>query len=357
MGGRLARRMLLAPEPAGGSGRDPTYGFPAPYSHTDHRFWAKTDDPRMNMLNARQPADAACAIDELLQPIGLERFLAEYFHRLPLALSGAVTHQLPLITWSKFVSILRSPDVDWMAAQSGSQRSVPRQADRETLETLIGEGCTVLVRHAERHDEMLRNLASDFGLTFRAPVDLHVYATPPKHYGFSWHYDPEDVFLLQVNGEKEFALRKNTVHPWPVGEAIPVDMQYEREVMPLMRARLRAGDLLYVPCGYWHRGMAASGDETAVSISIGLASRTALDLLDQLRPQLLESLIFRQRLPLAATSDPDAIESQSLKTTYRHLLAQVACELSSLLQSESLLKQLVQESVVVRDEPSCPKPS
>lgn len=309
------------------------------------------------MLNARQPADAARDIDELLQPIGLERFLAEYFHRLPLALPGVIARQLPLMTWSRFVSIFRSPDVDWMAAQSGSQRSVPRQAEQETIETLIGEGCTVLVRHAERHDETLRDLASDFGLTFRAPVDLHVYATPPKHYGFSWHYDPEDVFLLQVSGEKEFALRKNTVHPWPVAEAIPANMQYEREMMPLMRVRLRAGDLLYIPCGYWHRGMAASGTETAVSISIGLMSRTALDLLDQLRPQLLESLIFRQRLPLAATPDPADSESESLETTYRHLLAQVARELSGLLQSDSLLKQLVQESLVVSSEPACPKPS
>ncbi len=77
--------------------------------------------------------------------------------------------------------------------------------------------------------------------------------------GFSWHYDAEDVFIIQTAGEKEYSLRKNTVNPWPLEETLPADMQYERELMPLMRVLLRGGDLLYIPCGYWHKAEAKGG--------------------------------------------------------------------------------------------------
>jgi ribosomal protein L16 Arg81 hydroxylase len=78
-------------------------------------------------------------------------------------------------------------------------------------------------------------------------------------------------------------------------------MQYEREVMPLMRTVLRAGDMLYIPCGYWHRAQATDSTETAISIAVGINSLSALDVFDLLRNELKESLIWRQRLPIGGT--------------------------------------------------------
>ena len=38
------------------------------------------------------------------------------------------------------------------------------------------------------------------GRDFAAPVDVHLYCTPAGQPGFGWHYDAEDVFVLQTAG-------------------------------------------------------------------------------------------------------------------------------------------------------------
>src|SRR5947209_3055839 len=138
---------------------------------------------------------------------------------------------------------------------------------------------------------------------FLAPIDVHVYCTPAGQPGFGWHYDAEDVFVLQTAGRKEWSLRKNTVNPWPLAEALPADMRHEREIMPVLRCTLAAGDWLYIPAGYWHRTRAG---EESVSLSVGVLSASALDVYDFLRRQLLSSLRWRQRLPPAGGASPPA---------------------------------------------------
>src|SRR5205085_7566357 len=129
-------------------------------------------------------------------------------------------------------------------------------------------------RHAELHDEQLAELASSFAKDFAAAVNIHVYCTPAGEYGFGWHYDAEEVFLIQTLGRKEYSLRKNTVHPWPLEETLPSDMRYEREIMPLMRCELAASDWLYIPSGYWHMGKSL---ETSITLAIGIQPHSAIE--------------------------------------------------------------------------------
>src|SRR5690606_27495317 len=114
---------------------------------------------------------------------------------------------------------------------------------------------------------------------------------PPGRFGFGWHYDAEEVFILQTVGQKEYSLRKNTVNPWPLEETLPQGMRYEREVMPLMRCLLQAGDWLYLPSGYWHK---AEARELSLSLAVGVMAPAAISILDRLREELLQSLVWRQ---------------------------------------------------------------
>ena len=95
--------------------------------------------------------------------------------------------------------------------------------------------------------KQLKKLAAGFEDDFHAPANIHIYATPAGKYGFSWHYDAEEVFIMQTSGRKEYSLRKNTVHPWPLVETIPQDMGYSREIMPLMHVLLSCRRLALHP--------------------------------------------------------------------------------------------------------------
>jgi ribosomal protein L16 Arg81 hydroxylase len=167
---------------------------------------------------------------------------------------------------------------------------------------------------------------------------VHIYVTPADQFGFGWHYDAEDVFILQTAGRKEYSLRKNTVNPWPIEETLPQDMRYEREIMPLMRCRLSAGDWLYIPAGYWHLAE-AQGEETAISLAVGVMSRTAVEVYDRLRRRVLDSLLWRQRLPVVGDAAADSEEA--LRTQLRTLLSQLSDDLRNMLHREDFLDELL----------------
>jgi ribosomal protein L16 Arg81 hydroxylase len=139
------------------------------------------------------------------------------------------------------------------------------------------------------------------------------------------------VFIVQTAGNKEYSLRKNTVNPWPLEETLPANMAYEREIMPLARCELSAGDWLYIPAGYWHKG---ASREASISLAIGVMAPAALDVFDFLRGKLLHSLRWRQRLPLCGeiASDPD-----KTRAAYSDLFLELAADAAKELRDESLV--------------------
>jgi ribosomal protein L16 Arg81 hydroxylase len=172
----------------------------------------------------------------------------------------------------------------------------------------------------------LGELADSFSRAFAAPVNIHVYCTPGGEFGFGWHYDAEEVFIVQTTGRKQYSLRKNTVNPWPIEETLPADMHYEREIMPLMRCELAAGDWLYIPSGYWHMG---DSRETAISFSIGVQPRTGVDVFEFLRPQIVESIFWRQRLPVCG--EAASLSNEELHEQYREVFKALAADISRLM--------------------------
>ena len=67
----------------------------------------------------------------------------------------------------------------------------------------------------------------------------------------------------------------------------------------------------------------------AISLAIGVQPRTAVDVFDLLRPQIIQSLFWRQRLPVAGAAA--ASDDESLTEEYAKLLAGLGDELKQLL--------------------------
>src|SRR5687767_7310749 len=157
-------------------------------------------------------------LQEILGDFPIQRFVAEYFHRLPYSASGLAASFCELGTWEALTAILRQADADVLVCRRNEQHAgvPPRTAD--DAKRLVDEGYTLLVRHAERHDPRLAEVAAAFARDFGAPVNIHMYFTPAGQYGFGWHYDAEEVFIVQTTGRKQYSLRKNTVNPWPIEE-------------------------------------------------------------------------------------------------------------------------------------------
>lgn len=298
-------------------------------------------------LAARETRSRRLDLQQLLGDIPKARFVADVFHRQPFAQPRTASSLCDIVTWGVLDSMLRDEDADVMVVKKGRQCPDAAARSEADARALLSRGHTVLIRHAERHDARLAELAASFADDFRAAVDVHVYLTAPGEHGFSWHYDAEDVFIIQASGKKEYSLRKNTVHPWPLVETIPRDMQYEREVMPLLRTLLAPGDWLYIPNGYWHRAQAVEGAEPSISVALGVLSPSAIDLLDYLRRLLPDSLLWRARLPVVGAAA--ACSADQLLEEYRQLAQLLADDLARVMTDEEVLKKFLAVALPRRD--------
>jgi 50S ribosomal protein L16 3-hydroxylase len=285
-------------------------------------------------------------LQALLGDFPIQRFVAEFFQRLPYSSVGNARPLSDVANWNLLTKIIAQQNADLLVCKRNEQHAGESPRTDEKARNLVAEGFTLLVRHAEQHDERLAGMAAAFARDFAAPVNIHMYCTPGGQYGFGWHYDAEEVFIIQTTGRKEYRLRKNTVNPWPIEETLPADMRYEREIMPLVKCELAAGDWLYIPSGYWHMG---ESSETAVSLAIGVQPRTAVDVFDFLRPQILDSLFWRQRLPVVGTAaGPSDAE---LREQFSKTFKQLGQELQKLVSDPRQLNEFIAMQRAIQSAP------
>lgn len=209
-------------------------------------------------------------ISKWIGDLSMDEFRRAHFHRVPLARAATAREALPYLTWSTVASLLER-GADLLVARNGRDVDVPRPGFVEAVQ-LFQQGCSLVLRHGERYDDGLRELAEAVAAESEGDVTIHVFATPAGFHGFAWHYDCEDVFILQTRGAKEYFLRANSVNPRPTIDAMPRDMHYELETSPMMASLLVAGDCLYIPRGWWHVARCVEG---SLSLSIGILSPEA----------------------------------------------------------------------------------
>jgi hypothetical protein len=84
----------------------------------------------------------------------------------------------------------------------------------------------------------------------------------------------------------------------------------------------------------------AAAKEPSISLAIGVTPQTGIDAFDLLRPRLLESLVWRQRLPVAGRSA--VLDQQELRSAYRELLRQCADELGRIMTGDAMVDELIE---------------
>lgn len=192
--------------------------------------------------------------------------MREHYQRAPLAQPALGRAAAGLLNWPAVERLVKAR-ADMLVVRNSKLRKEEAPATFGEVQSLFRDGWSIVLRHCEQHDPGLRAVADMFAREFPGDVVVQVYATPASFHSFSWHYDVEDVFIVQTAGTKDYFLRENTINPHPKLSAMPKDMQYERETTPTIGATLAAGDCLYIPSGWWH---VAKAQEDSLSISVGV---------------------------------------------------------------------------------------
>lgn len=207
-------------------------------------------------------------LSEWLRPTSVTDFARDHLGRAPFARPGTAAATTGAFTWEVLGRVLASPEEpDLIVVRKGRalDHAPPRSLDE--ARALLARGAGLVVRRAERQDAGLAGLARAFARDLPGETHVQLFVTPAGTHGFAWHYDFEEVFIVQTAGVKDYYFRENTVDLDTPRGAQPDFGAYRRENSPMGTARLIAGDWIYLPSRWWH---VAKCVEDSLSISLGV---------------------------------------------------------------------------------------
>lgn len=167
--------------------------------------------------------------------------------------------------------------------------------DRGAVADHYRGGATIILNQAHQYEPSLARFCRALELLFSCHVQTNIYLTPPNAQGFRTHYDNHCVFVLQVEGEKDWRLYDKPVDTPFRGERFESGRHDKGELRN--EFKLRAGDCAYVPRGMMHDAVSA-GNTASLHITVGLITRTWADLmLEAMSEVALKQPDFRKSLP------------------------------------------------------------
>lgn len=256
----------------------------------------------------------------------LEDFLENVFTRQPFSLPDRARSLGHLLTWDVVREVIEAKRSVLRIIKDGKMVLDDAAVGFDEAMAYYRDGCTLLLRYAERSHAGLKALADDFAQGFNTPVDIQAYCTPAGEQAFLWHYDVEEVFVVQTLGAKAYEIRPNTVHPNPLINSIPDDLKYEKEKTPLKaEALISEGDWLYIPSGWWH---IARTRAESMHLSVGMMPVANIKLIDFLAQALAHDPVWRMRVPRHIPDDAEE------KKYYGAMIQSLSKSLTRFLDSE-----------------------
>ncbi|MER7403878.1 cupin domain-containing protein [Streptomyces sp. NPDC000070] len=195
-----------------------------------------------------------------------------------------------LIPWQRYATAVTTRrNVVW-------QRIQPSR-----LHSQLHDGASLVLDAVDELHQPAERLAQVLEGIFRGRVQINVYASWTATEGFGSHWDDQDVIVVQLEGAKRWCLYGPTrINPLHRDTEVPEPPADE----PIEEIVLRAGDMLYLPRGWWHAVAATEG--RSLHVTCGLQTTTGADLLGWLSDRLRTWETVRAHLPVFAPPQEQA---------------------------------------------------
>lgn len=294
------------------------------------------------------------SFESLIAPVRARDFYDHFWERQPLL----IRRQAP----SYYQSIFTLDDVDrYVLAGKDTTRDVTivpppdrgqssrrvrlHDVSMDQMYDAFVSGETIRLESIQEAWPPVASLAGHVGGALGTGVNVNLYMTPANSQGLSVHFDTHDVFILQVDGAKEWWLYESEVE-LPV--EVPTYLKHlgavgEKKVQEdparlIQHGTLETGDLLYIPRGFPHKAVTRS--RQSVHLAVAIAPVFWVDLLRTAVERLcIDRRELRRALPLGFLDDADI--RAAVQTELASLL-RASCETAS---SAEALDVLIQDRV------------
>lgn len=239
-------------------------------------------------------------------------FLNQYWQRRPLLCRQA---------YPGFESPVTPDDLAFFACEPGATSRLILKNDaghavehgpfsEKRFATLTKNDWSLLVTDVEKHWPELQHYLYPFQFLPSWRIDDLMISYAPDGASVGAHVDAYDVFLLQATGTREWHIDENPNAEYPTNQS--GDLAHIEGFAPTHTYVLAPGDMLYLPPGVAHHGI-AQGDE-CTTWSIGFRAPSQSDIVDELCNVILQKLDdTRFTDPGRNISSHGEIDAQSLE--------------------------------------------
>jgi hypothetical protein len=136
------------------------------------------------------------------------------------------------------------------------------------------------------------NLITDLERVLREEIDSRIFIAGPKTNGLGVHWDPHDVFALQLFGNRPWRIYQPTVPPPLAGDKMWINKD---ALTHMADVEMTPGDVLYLPRGRVHDVIPST--VPSVHLTLMIHKRAGVDFMLWLNDVLCHSQTMRTDLP------------------------------------------------------------
>lgn len=280
----------------------------------------------MTKKTAKSPTLPPIEVDASRRPpLGMppQLFLRRYWHKRPLLIRNA---------FPGFVSPIDPDELAGLACEEAalsrlithdrasdgwSLRNGPFEEDQ--FPTMPDHDWTLLVQDVDKWDPDVAALLDAFDFLPRWRIDDIMVSFAATGGSVGAHVDQYDVFLLQAHGQRRWQIDVSDNPPLEFRE--DVELKLLRQFTPTHDWVLGPGDMLYLPPGVPHLGVA---QDPCLTFSVGMRAPSSAELiadyLDTLVAEADETIRYRDP-DLALPSDRNEIDAAAMDRVVQALNA------------------------------------
>jgi 50S ribosomal protein L16 3-hydroxylase len=219
----------------------------------------------------------------LLGGLSAQAFMAEYWQRQPLVISGALQAATLLPSRAQLFAMSAREDVESRLVQQHPKHGWTfKRGPFNRLPAKTQAEWTLLVQGVDLHHPGAHALMQMFRFIPDARIDDVMISWASDRGDVGPHTDRYDVFLLQVHGQRRWRLAPPADYAMVEGMPLKIidGFKHTQEFV------LNPGDMLYLPPMWAHEGVAVGGD--CMTASIGFTVPEAGDLVRELATRMAE---------------------------------------------------------------------
>jgi len=213
------------------------------------------------------------------------QFMRRYWQKRPLLIRGALSGRMPELPRARLFALARIRAVESRLVSRtdrGAWTLAHGPFARGALPPPTRPRWTLLVQGVDLHDATARDLLDEFRFVPDARLDDVMVSWASDGGGVGPHVDSYDVFLLQARGRRRWRIARR----FDAALRRDAPLKVLRRFAPEQEHVLEPGDMLYLPPGWAHDGVAEGGD--CITCSIGFRAPRREDLAVELVERLLD---------------------------------------------------------------------